>query len=144
MHDSVTEIRFQSLAMLVREFEAAALPASQWYHGTHLAVAFWYARSYPLPEAESKLRDGIRRLNVALGGKNTEDAGYHETLTLFWLRAVRTFIKDSAGAPDEMLERLVEAYGERRDLWRDYYSFDVVRSREARARWVPPDLRPLE
>ena len=38
----------------------------------------------------------------------------------------------------------VAEFGEKRKLHADYYSFDVVGSDEARARWVAPDLRALE
>jgi len=33
--------------------------------------------------------------------------------------------------------------GPRRDLYKEYYSFNVVRSVEARRSWVPPDVKPL-
>jgi hypothetical protein len=134
---------WESLDGLAGKFEAATIPAEQWYHATHLAVAYWYASRYGLAEAESRLREGIRRLNLALGGQNTEDGGYHETLTLFWLRIVRNFVLASEDGPEATLEQLIQLYGDRRDLWREYYSIDVVRSREARAQWIAPDLRSI-
>ena len=38
------------------------------------------------------MRDGVRRYNVATGGKNTEDSGYHETLTCFWIAVAAAFL----------------------------------------------------
>ena len=38
---------------------------------------------------------------------------------------------------------LVDHYGTRRDLFKDYYSYDVVKSRAARRDWVAPDLKEL-
>jgi hypothetical protein len=46
---------------------------------------------------------------------------------------------DAAGGKLDEVRRVVEEFGGRRDLFKQYYSFDVVASREARARWVPPD-----
>jgi hypothetical protein len=38
---------------------------------------------------------------------------------------------------------LVAEFAPRRDLFREYYSFDVVRSVEARRSWMPPDVKRL-
>jgi len=38
---------------------------------------------------------------------------------------------------------VVEEFATRRDLFHDYYDFDVLNSREARATWIEPS-RPLE
>jgi len=43
----------------------------------------------------------------------------------------------------ETVRALVGELGPRRDLYKGYYSFDVVRSVEARRSWVPPDVKPL-
>ena len=40
----------------------------------------------------------------------------------------------------DAVRHVVDALAAKRDLWREYYSFDVVQSTEARARYVPPDL----
>ena len=45
--------------------------------------------------------------------------------------------------PADKIQALVDEFGSRRDLFREYYSFDVVKSREARAGWVEPDLKAL-
>jgi hypothetical protein len=37
----------------------------------------------------------------------------------------------------------VERFGERRDIFREYYEFDLVGSTEARLGWVEPTLKPL-
>jgi len=38
------------------------------------------------------------------------------------------------------VRHVLNALASKRDLWREYYSFDVVKSKEARARYIPPDL----
>ena len=43
----------------------------------------------------------------------------------------------------EAVRVLVTELAPQRDLFREYYSFDVVRSIEARKSWIAPDLKPL-
>ena len=37
----------------------------------------------------------------------------------------------------------VDRFVSRRDIFREYYDFDLVGSTEARMRWVEPTLKPL-
>jgi hypothetical protein len=64
-----------------------------------------------------------------------------QTLTLFWLGIIQRFLPGTEGAGERLkaVRRVVDEFGSQRDLFKRYYSFDVVASREARARWVPPD-----
>jgi hypothetical protein len=131
-----------ALADLMRRFEAGTWPVAEFHHAPHLALAVCVILESADPM--DRLRTGIRHYNVSQGGANTEDSGYHETLTRFWLDVVRS---DMAALPKdltrrEIASRVVEHFSSRRDLFRDYYDFDVLKSREARARWIAPD-RPL-
>jgi len=45
-----------------------------------------------------------------------------------------------AGSRVNAVRHVVNALAAKRDLWREYYSFDIVKSTEARARYIPPDL----
>ncbi len=38
------------------------------------------------------MRDGIYWLNDSHGTPNTENSGYHETLTCFWMTTVKEFL----------------------------------------------------
>lgn len=133
---------------LLAAFENGRLPKSDWTHAAHLTVAACLAFAVDATEAHARLRRGIRSLNACHGVANTECSGYHETLTQFWLAIVREFLyRRRAATPDmgrvSAVEALVIHFGGRRDLFRDYYSFDVVGSREARQAWVVPDLQVL-
>ena len=92
----------------------------------------------------SRLRADIKRYNVSQGGENTADRGYHETITRFWLEVVRGYIASlPAGLSKlEITRRVTDQFAARRDLFRDYYNFDVLGSREARADWIPPNQAP--
>jgi hypothetical protein len=131
-----------ALQSLIAGFEDGTWPGAQWRHSSHLALAACYILDYP--DAMNLLRSRIASYNESRGGKNTPDSGYHETITRFWVEIISRFI--GRLPPDlsrlEVARRVVASFGNRRDLFRDYYDFDVVTSREARAAWVPP-IRPL-
>ena len=81
----------------------------------------------------------FRRYNEAQGGENTEDSGYHETLTVFWIDVVTAALPPGKSRL-EAIHHIVETLAPQRDLWREFYSFDVVKSREARRAYIAPDL----
>jgi hypothetical protein len=105
-------------------------------------MAFWYLSRLDEAQATARIRSGILHYNDCQGTPNTDDSGYHETLTLFWIRIVMKFLKDADASWSELevANRLVEAYADRSGLWREYYSFDLIRSAESRKRWIEPDL----
>jgi hypothetical protein len=121
-------------AELIRRFELCDLSAAEWTHQAHLAAAAWYLTHYAPLEAGQRIRDGIRKLNESLGGKNTEDSGFHETLTEFWMREVHARLDRGEG--------LAEILALPSGFWRNFYSIDLPKSREARLHWLPPDRKP--
>lgn len=127
------------IAELALAFETCEIHPAKFKHYQHLAVALWYVTKFPYEDASGKMRAGIQRLATAYG-----KTGYHETITLFWLRAVRAFF---AGAPDgkplvELANELADRYS--KDLIADYYSEERISSSQAKSEWVEPDLKPLE
>jgi len=135
----------QALADFLLAFERGTWPKSSWNHAAHIAVAGCYLLAHPSDVAESRMRLGIRHYNHCTGTVNSDRSGYHETLTLFWLAVVKAHLLEMpADLPRlETVRALVGELGPRRDLYKEYYSFDVVRSAEARRSWVPPDVKPL-
>ena len=131
----------QAFAEFLDQFERGTLPKAIWTHAAHLAVGTWYLVTFPEGAAIDRVRAGIQHYNICVGTVNTEDSGYHETLTLFWLKTIQRFLADSGGMSGtlEKVRCVVAEFGGQRDLFRQYYCFDVLASREARARWVPPD-----
>jgi len=136
----------QALDELFSAFEAATYPHSEWRHGAHLAVAGCYLTAHPPDEALNRMRGGVRRYNELVGAGNTEDSGYHETLTRFWMHVAAAFLasRPAAETRAEKVTALVNEYGSKRDVFKQYWSFDVVKSRQARRDWFPPDAKPLE
>ena len=130
-----------ALAALIAGFEDGSWPIARWTHAAHLALG----ASYILDgnTALDRLRVNIPRYNVSQGGANTEDSGYHETLTRFWHNVIRDFIRSLPADLDclAVVREVVKEFAPQRDLFKRYYDFDVVNSREARAKWIPPQSR---
>ena len=126
------------IAELVRLFESCELPGGRWTHRAHLAVAAWYLRCYPLPEATDRARTHIRRYNESRGNLT----GYHETVTVLFLRLVA---RELRADPPELWVFVNDLAGRFPTDWLlGYYSRDRLWSDEARAAFVGPDLRPLD
>lgn len=134
-----------ALDALVAQWRAGTLPGPAFTHEAHILVGAWHLTHMPYADALTAMREGIPRFNVAAGGANTEDAGYHETLTVFWVKLIAHYLKTlpDGQAPLAQVAQAIKHFGARRDWFKDYYSFDVPKSREARAQWVEPDLREL-
>jgi hypothetical protein len=129
---------------LVRRFEDCTLPFVEWTHAAHLTVALWYLLTSDWHDAVLLVREGIKRYNAANGIVMTRERGYHETLTLFWMRQVRAYLENNYNDGCALLNlanELVE--GANKNLPLEYYSRERLFSWEARLDWVEPDLKPL-
>lgn len=132
------------LENIVREFNNCTLPKSNWTHAVHLIVALWYLTNYSELEAINNIRDRIKKYNVAIGTKNTKNSGYHETITLFWVKMIHKYlaITSANNSFAENANNLVNFY-ENSALPFEYYSREFLMSESARKNWVEPDLKPL-
>ena len=135
----------QALDDFLRRFEDGTFPKAEWDHQAHVVMAASYLLAHPMEQATEIIRRRIPAYNVAQGGQNTDTSGYHETLTIFWIRVVAAFLAslDPALSRVEKVGRVAEHFAARRGLFRHYYSFDVPASTEARKRWIEPDLLAL-
>jgi hypothetical protein len=124
-------------------FERAEIPLAEFNHRAHITVACSYLWLYPLKEATSRMRRGIHHFNAHHKVESTPTSGYHETLTIAWMRLLHaTKAHHGAGLTvDQFLDQ--NPFLLNRTLLRLYYSKDRIMSAEARARWVEPDLAPL-
>jgi hypothetical protein len=135
----------ESLTDFLESFERGTWPKSAWNHAAHIAVAACYLIEYPDEDAASHMRRGIRHYNQCVGTMNSDHSGYHETITLFWLAVVKARLRELAGELPriEAARLLVTELAPQRDLFREFYSLDVVRSVDARKSWIAPDVKPL-
>ena len=135
----------EEMLELVRRFEDCTLPREEWTHAAHLTIALWHLLQFDWPEAVARVRARIKRYNAAHAVPTTPTGGYHETLTIFWLRAVRAFLeaeRNEARALVHLANELAETHDKSLPL--SYYTRERLFSAEARANWVEPDLKPLD
>ena len=127
---------------LIVKFDSCQLPKEEWTHQAHIVVAFWYNWHYPFTEALNLVRKGIVSYNEAVGTPNTDDSGYHETLTVFWMRLTRNFLQ---GDKYTKLEDVCNAFLLSKEAENtspfNYYSRDFLFSVQARKEWVDGDLQ---
>lgn len=125
-------------------FEGCTLPKAEWTHAAHLLTGACYVHQMGRDAALAKMRVCVRRYNESVGGQNTDSSGYHETITVMWIRLLDELLYKSGPIDRASFAALaVERFGLRRDIFREYYDFDLVASTEARLRWVEPTLKPL-
>ena len=118
------------------------LPKSSWTHSAHFATAIWLFVCRPEIDPFREMPRFIRAYNESIGGENTDTRGYHETITLASLRAVRAFLAERPHIPLFTLcnELMFSSLGDP-DWLLAYWSHSRLFSVEARRAWVDPDLR---
>jgi len=131
----------EEVNLLAKAFEERTLPKAEWTHAAHLVVGLYYCYHNSFGMAKNLMSDGIYWLNDAHGTPNTETSGYHETLTVFWLRTVANFIEKAEHGKGlaELANELVATVNDTK-LPLKYYSRERLFSVEARLNYVEPDL----
>jgi hypothetical protein len=129
---------------LISGFIDLSLPKSEWTHHAHLRVGLWHAMRHSPIETLDLLRERISTFNIATGVENTESAGYHETITRFYVHVIGHFLAsaDTRRPIDELERELIDRYGDK-ELPLRYYTRERLFSAEARLGWVAPDLLAL-
>jgi hypothetical protein len=138
------------VAALVNAFETAKIPASEFTHVAHIAVALSYLAELPPDQALTKMRERIQAFAAHHGVENL----YHETLTTFWMRLL-----DHVGRSYSVPECNENVQQTQLPLWRRinsivtrwgnslpvqaHYSRELIASDHARKNYVPPDRLPL-
>ena len=131
---------------LIKKFEDTTLPKYQWTHMLHLMVAIHYLKHYSFEEAYRLLRKNIMRFNKAKGTPNNAKSGYHETITVFWLKVLSHLVgSNNKDQPlSWLVTKIIKSPFAHKDLLLHYYSRKRLNSRKAREKYLEPDLRPLD
>jgi hypothetical protein len=89
--------------------------------------------------AIERMRLCVSRYNEAVGGKNTETNGYHETITIAWIKVLAALLRQCAPIDRAPFAALaVERFAGNKNYLQRFYDFDLVNSVEARRTWIPP------
>ena len=132
------------LTDFIQQFEQGTLPKAAWTHKAHLIVAIWNNWHLDAAIAIEKTKAQILSYNSAVGTPNTENSGYHESLTRFWMIIMDHYLREHQfGSVLEAVKTSMEdAYLSKRLPFR-FYHRDTIISKEARFNWVLPDLQEL-
>ena len=135
---------FSEIEALVNAFERVEIEPGCWDHRSHLTVACWYLLCYPPDEAVPIMRDGLLRHLDAWGIQTTLDRGYHETITVAWMRLVKHHLTNAnlECTLVELINRINERFREKDHIF-EYFSRERLMSWEARKSWIEPDLKSL-
>jgi hypothetical protein len=136
---AITESEAQ-LQRFIDAWKAGKLPKCEWTHAAHVGVAAYFAFDHAADATFAMMKAGILHHNTSVGTLNTEESGYHETLTRFWSQEIDDFVRSGRFASRlEAVREAISRFGAERDRFRQFYTFDVVRDRRARREWVAPD-----
>ncbi len=129
---------------LASAFIARTLPKAEWTHEAHLRVGTWHVVHHGRDEAMVLLRERIARYNESVGGVNTDQDGYHDTITWFYVAMIADHLgrADRSRGVEALADEVFAALGDRQ-LPYQYYSKDHLMSVAARRGIVEPDLREL-
>lgn len=130
---------------LARAMIDCSLPKAEWTHEGHFAVALWLLRYRPELAEHDAMRRLISRYNEATNTPNTDDGGYHHSITIASLRAAAHHL--AARGPDTpinvVLAAVMASAQGRSDWLLAHWRRETLFSVAARRDWVPPDLAPL-
>lgn len=129
---------------IVKGFENCTLPDSGFKHAEHLTVALSYLHRSGLTveDATTRMREALYRF---LDKYADDRQAYNETITLFWVKVVNSFLErtDTARPIEEISNELIESFGNSNLIY-DYFSREHLLSKEARKAWVEPDVKPFD
>lgn len=124
---------------------ARTLPKAEWTHAAHLQAALYWHRHHPDMVARGDVGGIIRRYNRATHVINSDSSGYHETITLAYLRMTEWFLRQYPAAHPlaEIAQALLQSRFAPREWPLEHWQKTTLFGPAARLRWVDPDIKPL-
>jgi hypothetical protein len=121
-------------------FEEGTLSPQEFHHREHVRLAYMYLALHGPDGATAKLREALQGY---LSQHGIDPAKYHETMTHAWLLAVHHFMVTSP--PRTSSDEFIVAQPILLDprIMLTHYSSKAIKSEEARASFVEPDLDPI-
>jgi hypothetical protein len=120
-------------------FESCTLPKELFNHYGHLRAAWLYLSWHSEREAAHLIKTGIKRYATSLGAAHI----FHETITLAFIQLVHLSMKQNPSATfEEFVKKSPELFDIK--ILETHYSPSVLKSPEAKARWIEPDRKTLK
>ena len=134
----------KDITELVMKFSQRTLPKAKWTHQAHLLVGLWHNLHHDFDTALEMVRTKIKAYNTSVGTLNTDDSGYHETLTIFWMIVTKSYLLKYPSLPqEEACHRFLQSNCASRNHPSVYYTKECLFSRNARKRWINGNLRKI-
>lgn len=131
----------QEIDAFLAEFEEGRLPKARWTHGAHLLTGACYVHALGEAAAIDKMSLCVRRHNESVGTANTDTGGYHETITIAWIKLLAGLLRDTGSMERAAFAAFaVERFVNDKGIFSRYYDFDLPGSVEARRTWIAPTL----
>jgi len=126
-------------------FLARTFPPARFRHREHLIMTTYLLVRYPARDWRAALPDLIRAYNVAAGGVNDDQNGYHHTITMAFLTLIESVLGE-AGNADVVAacHKVLTSQAAAPDVLLRFWSREALFSREARRGWVEPDIAALD
>jgi hypothetical protein len=134
-------LKSAEIVELANAFEDCTLPPEKLTHKVYLTIIFWHLFFNSSGEAESLIRNSLRRYCFEHNIASTEQGGYHETLMLFWIEKI-SFYLENFGAKLSFLELangVMRNFNDQSLPFR-FYSRERLFSAEARTKRLEPDV----
>ena len=133
----------EDIDFIIREFNNTTLSKSRWNHEAHIIIALWHNTVYDFEIALELVRSKIKAYNEIVGTPNTEASGYHETLTVFWMIFTKNYLlKNSFEELHATINFFLKEHADKA-IPLDYYSEDILFSKEARRIWINGNLKEM-
>ena len=130
---------------IVTGFTNRTLDKSLWTHQAHIITAIWYLKNYEPEDALCRLRSGIISYNLSLGGENTGQSGYHETITVFWWEIVKQFLdKQPEISFKDACDFFLSSFMMDKSFPFQFYTKEKLLSTVARSRFIGPDIKEIK
>jgi len=131
---------------IVEGFRSRTLPALRWIHQAHLTVGLWHVLNRPSETVLDEVRRGIIAYNTVAGTPNSDTRGYHETITAFYVWAIRKYLRATNRKLPlvDLMNGLLASPCAAKSFPFEFYSRDRLMSVAARRAWLDPDLKPLD
>ncbi|MBK6390763.1 MAG: hypothetical protein KA109_11615 [Saprospiraceae bacterium] len=129
---------------IVDGFISRTLDKSLWTHDAHQITAIWFLMHYEPDDALCRIKSGIIAYNLAVGGENTGQNGYHETITILWWSLIHLFVeRHREFSYEDLCDAFLSSPYSARDIGFKFYTKERLLSSEARSRYLTPDIQEI-
>jgi hypothetical protein len=136
-------VSVERVAAIAKGLTDCSFPATDFHHREHILASAYLLKSEPQRDWTQDFPELIKRYNLANGGANTDEAGYHDTITQFFLEALKLFLAQAPLDDEQAFNALLDSPLADKGFPLRFYRRDSLFSKEARRAYLAPDLKPL-